>query len=295
MIKKGIYIYENALKQEHEKQLPTELIISDKTATEAILIRLLCGTLDVYNNKNKKFKQRRNYSSLEPSKKTKLHNKTISNFFLFDNELGIEEKLNINKYIKSNRKNHFIHEEVLSELTSAILLIKDSPIESFVHIYRTLEFISYPFPLIYASKSMDYKGSYESLKKFMAGDSVGELNFLRHFLIELFKNNMIFNYEFDILFTSSNITYIKEEFEKIFSNIVTFENTTMKIKFANIADLLITLRNRYFHMLIGSGVNNFCDIRYDKREIFYTLNPLFINWLTIIYQEIVNYSVALII
>ena len=80
---------------------------------------------------------------------------------------------------------------MLSELTSAIVWLNSSPIESFVHIYRTLEFMSYSFPMIYASKSMDYRGSYEHLKKFMNGDSDGELKFFKTFLKELFKNNIL--------------------------------------------------------------------------------------------------------
>ena len=108
------------------------------------------------------------------------------------------ERESIDKYIRHNRRNHFVHEEVLSELTGAIVWMETSPIESFVHIYRALEFISYSFPLIYASKSMDYRGSYEKLKKYMSGERAGELNFFKLFLKELFKNSILFDYEFDI-------------------------------------------------------------------------------------------------
>ena len=69
---------------------------------------------------------------------------------------------------------------------------------------------------------------------------------------------------------------------------------TMKIRFANIIDLIVILRNRYFHMLLGKGTDNFYDIQYDKRELFYAMNPVFMNWLTLVYREIVIYSVGII-
>lgn len=143
---------------------------------------------------------------------------------------------------------------------------------------------------------MDYRGSYENLKKFMGGDATGELKFLKIFLEELFKNSILFDYEFDILFLSDNIDLIQEELQKvIFNRYYIFEGETMKIKFVNMADLLITLRNRYFHMLIGKGGNNFYNINYDKRELFNVMNPVFINWLAMIYREIVAYSVGIMI
>ena len=130
----------------------------------------------------------------------------------------------------------------------------------------------------------------------MSGDSAGELKFLKTFLSELFKDNILFGYEFDILFVSDKIDLIQEELERVIQkNYYVFEGKTMKIKFVNVADFLITLRNRYFHMLIGKGTDNFYDIRYDKREIFYVMNPVFINWITMVYKEIVDYSVGIIL
>lgn len=297
-VHKGIYIYEDSFINTKDAHLPNELVLSDVISVEAVLIRLLCGTINIkyMNRENQEvIVQRINYSLPGNMENSTFKNKIFRDFFSFEYFRKTEKK-NIDKYLNFNRRNHFVHEELLSELTSAIVWLKISPIESFVHIYRALEFISYAFPLIYASKSMDYRGSYEKLKKFMSGDSDGELKFLKMFLMELFKDNILFNYEFDILFISNNMELIREEFQMIISsNYYVFEGETLKIRFANIADLLITLRNRYFHMLIGKGMNNFYDIRYDKREVFYALNPIFINWIAMIYKEIVSYLVGIVI
>ena len=173
--------------------------------------------------------------------------------------------------------------------------MESSPIEAFIHIYRALEFMSYSFPLIYASKSKDYRGSYNSLKKFMDGDSSGELSFFKTFLKELFKNNILFEYEFEMYFLSDNEDLIEQELQRVIQKAYyTFDGNTMRIRFVNIVDLIVTLRNRYFHMLLGQGTDNFYDVRYDKREIFCAMNPIFINWLTMVYKEIVIYSIGIV-
>lgn len=298
IVQKGIFIYEDHLSAAQNAALPAELVISDRISNEAVLIRLLLGTLTIKHFSGERqisLEQRNNYSIAGILDDITLPEDRIKDFFSFE-EFSNTEKESIGKYLRFNRRNHFVHEELLSELTQAMVWQEQSPIESFVHIYRTLEFMSYSFPLIYASKSMDYRGSYEKLKKFMSGDSDGELKFFKTFLKELFKENILYEYEFDILFISDNVNLIQAELERAVSNnYYIFEGETMKIRFANVADLLITLRNRYFHMLIGKGTDNFYDIRYDKRELFSVMNPMFINWLTMIYKEIAVYSAGIIV
>ena len=296
-IRKGIYTYLDGLGDIDSNTLPIEMVISDRISNEAILIRLLCGTLKIQysvNGRKAEIEQRKNYSTPGIGENNVFKNKIVRDFFSF-NYFRKTEKKSINKYLNSNRRNFFVHSEVLSELTSAIIWMESSPIESFVHIYRALEFMSYSFPLIYASKSMDYRGSYGNLKKFMSGDSDGELKFFKTFLKELFKNNILFQYEFEIYFLNGDETLIEQELQRVLNNIsYTFDGNTMKIRFVNIIDLIVILRNRYFHMLLGKGTNNFYDIQYDKRELFYAMNPVFMNWMTLVYREIVIYSIGII-
>ena len=155
--------------------------------------------------------------------------------------------------------------------------------------------MSYSFPLIYAAKSMDYRGSYKHLKDFMRGESEGELKFFKKFLEVLFKDNYIYDYEFDVFFMNGTELLIEAEFQRVIKeNYYSFDGNTMHIGFANVIDLILTIRNHFFHMLIGKGGDNFYDTTYDKRDIFEALNPVFINWLTMIYREIATYSVAIV-
>lgn len=296
-VQKGIYTYIDGWDEVDNIIMPSELVVTDRISNEAVLIRLLCGTLKtkyLLDGNEVILEQRKNYSVPGIEQNNCLKKRIIKDFFSFEHYRALERK-SIDKYLNSNRKNHYVHGQVLAELTGALIWMEKSPIESFVHIYRALEFMSYSFPLIYASKSMDYKGSYEKLKKFMSGDSDGELKFFKTFLNELFKNNLLFQYEFEIYFLNGNERLIKEELERVINNsYYSFDGNTMKIRFANIIDFIITLRNRYFHMLLGKGTDNFYDIKYDKREIFLAVNPVFINWLSMVYKEIVSYSIGIV-
>ena len=71
---------------------------------------------------------------------------------------------------------------------------------------------------------MDYRGSYRELKKFMSGNSDGELSFLRIFLKELFQDKLIYDFVFEIYFMDDNETLIQEELERVIKhNYYTFE------------------------------------------------------------------------
>lgn len=294
-IQRGIYTYEN-LTGIDDSKLPTEIVVNERISNEAVLIRLLSGTLNVkytVNGEEKEIEQNTNYSVPGLLQNTSFSPNIIKDFFGFDKFNKSERKI-VDDYLRVNRRNHFIHENLLSELTSAIVWQESSPIESFVHIYRALEFISYSFPLIYASKSTDYRGTYEKLKKFMSGDSIGELKFFKTFIAELFKNNILINYEFEAYFLNGCEEKVKTELQRVINNpYYEFDGNTLKIRLMNIIDLIVTLRNRYFHMLVGQGMENFYDVSYDKRDLFSALTPIFINWLTLVYKEIIDYSVGL--
>ena len=55
-------------------------------------------------------------------------------------------------------------------------------------------------------------------------------------------------------------------------------------------ELFLEIRNRYFHMLLGQGRNNFLNLDYDKNDLFNSLNPIFVNWLVIIFVKIIQHS-----
>lgn len=293
VVDRGIYTYKDIYDINKINKLPESMRIFEEISNETLLIRLICGTLKISNG-NLCLLQNKNYTIPGITENKLFSIQIIKDFFEFENFRMKEEKAIVDKYIRQNRRNSFVHTEILSELTGALLWQETSPVEAFVHIYRALEFMSYSFPLIYASKSMDYKGSYESLKGFLGGDGAGELKFLKKFLEVLFKNNILINYEFEIYFLSEHYQFIEQDVAKIIKeNYYSFDGNTMKLKLLNMIDFITVLRNRYFHMKLGKGQYNFDNVNYDKRDIFKAVNPVAINWIALIYKEIVNYCVGI--
>ncbi len=291
----GIYSYSSKINSLQYPKLPDELKI-ESISSCGILLELLMGKVIIYDKFDKiLLNQKNNYTKLPYQSGSR------NSYREFVEVLGVditdtEVREVCNRCMIKDRRNNFVYEHVLNEITQYFVISQLSPCEGFVHLYRTLEFMSYSFPLIYASKTKKYQGTYEGLKKFfLGGAGTGELKFLSHFLKELFEDDSYtYNYEFEILFLTEDIEYLREDFkEAIKLDLFTFENDTLVIKFKNIIDIFVEIRNRYFHMLLGQGKNNFLDIRYDKNELFSALNPIFLNWLSVIFVKILQHGLSL--
>ena len=117
--------------------------------------------------------------------------------------------------------------------------------------------MSYSFPLMYASKTRNYRGTYNSLKNFLKGDSDGELKFFERFLDELLQDSVTDQFLFEVDINSENIEELKQEFQEFFNiDIFVFEENVLNFKFKNVMKMFLEIRNRYFHMLLGKGKNN---------------------------------------
>ena len=122
-VQKGIYIYEDSLNNIKNDNLPSQLVISERTSNEAILIRLLCGTLKIkyfIEEDQIEINQHNNYSVPGIEENSIFKDEIIKDFFSLEDYTKLKKKT-IDKYINSNRKNHFVHEEQLSELTGALM------------------------------------------------------------------------------------------------------------------------------------------------------------------------------
>jgi hypothetical protein len=208
----------------------------------------------------------------------------------------IKNKKHIDGYFDSNRKNNGVYESVLFEISSFYIAEKSSAIDAFTHLYRCLEYIAYSFPMVYAAKAKDYKGTFKDLKSFFAGDSsTGELKFLKTFIETLFcDEETILKFEFDIaLAMNYDFESFVKDFKKIYSGIeslYSIDNNTLSIQFKHFLDFFIITRNRYFHFLAGQGMDNFSSIKYDINEFFASINSFILNWISVIIHKISVYG-----
>lgn len=287
----GIYKYRCKINDGELVHLPDQLKI-DTISPCGVLLELVMGKMDILNSSGEVlYVQEINYARL-PAEIQITHTYEQFSEILNIDVLDDDCRNICNRFMMYDRTNNFVYEHILNELTQFFVINRLSPCEGFVHLYRTLEFMSYSFPLIYASKSKSYRGTYDSLKKFLSGDSGGELKFFQKFLKEVFEDDIAYQYEFEVYVDSENIEELKGEFQEIFNiDFYTFEENTLLFKFKNVTEMFIEIRNRYFHMLLGQGRNNFFNMEYDKNDLFKSLNPVFVNWLSIIFVKIIQQGI----
>ena len=291
----GLYSYKVRVDYSKFMELPESLKPGGYSVC-ALLLLLLLGKIDIMDENGEiLYEQKVDYTKLPMSQETSFSYDQINNI-LGINVLDDESRNICNKYFIRDRKNSFVYEHILNEMTQYFISHINSPCEGFVHLYRMLEFMSYSFPLIYATKTKDYMGSYNSLKKFLkGGENTGELKFFGYFLRELFKDDeATYQYEFEVYVDSAHIEELKRDLlEAIPMDFYNFDNSTIVIKFGDVKDLFVDIRNKYFHMLLGQGSNNFLNMQYDKNDLFRSLNPIFVNWLSIIFIEIFQQGLLL--
>lgn len=282
----GLYQYKSKV---NKMSLPDQFC-RGTMSPGAALLELLMGKIDIFDMSDQHiFNQKTNYTSL-PFSTVKSHMIDDFNKVLIIDDISDERTSNcVNTFFRNDRRNKIVYDHILHEITQYFLFGQNSSCEGFVHLYRTLEYISYSFPMIYASSSSEYLGTYGDLKSFFSSDG-GELKFFRRFLQTLLKpNSSVLNYTFNIVIDSQ----YSDELENLLKNeihvdAVGFSESVMQVGFLDIMDLFLEIRNRYFHMLLGQGRNNFFGLNYEINDLFKSINPFLLNWFATIYVEILN-------
>ena len=172
---------------------------------------------------------------------------------------------------------------------------------AFVYIYRILELISFPFPLMYASQTNDFKHTYGFLKSYFdenTGNKKGELGFYKSFLNLTFNSNPIASSSVDFdLSTVPDSDLQKSLFNKIklvsTGNILhpsTQPYDKIAVNFIEMSSFIITIRNRFFHQF-NRGDTNFEESEiYDSEHVFSLLNRKCFGWICTVYFEILKNS-----
>lgn len=286
---KGLKLYEN-------------LILENSTNPKLHIFRLLSGTADVNDSyKKKKYKFRRNYLSFTYTENNSLINtKNILSPFDNENTLGDLNEIFGNKY-----KNNTLFSKVEGEIIQCLIANKDCRYkESFVHLYRVIECITYAIPLLYARKSKEYIKTYEWLKNCFNNQSAGELDFFKKFVSVIFSNEDFFKSTIEISIDNVDNEIddgSKEQLKKLIIKIATVNNKTIlketvndgdyefTFTFINFFSFLVNLRNRYFHLHQGGWVENVSYIDTEYPEIlFKSIIDKGINWIAIILFEILK-------
>ena len=284
------YTYHEAIDNRYIRHLKPQFNLATNPAKEALLIRLLLGTVKVSNIlSTDRFDQFNNYSILGVRNNTIISTRIIKD--CIEPESNIEKLctyLDTTKYI-----NNEFFENLLEEISSYFYKrTKSSATTCFVHLYRALEYISYSFPLLYASISRDYYGSFNKIKNYF-DTSKSELLFFDEFTKKLLDEELL---EAEL---TLNFNTLSDSINRNHFNIIKMILTTDRIEdevagvsittsYEHLIKLVIDLRNRYFHFAIG-GQRNIRSSEIVESDIFFSIiNEEILNWITIIYFEILK-------
>lgn len=261
------------------------------------IFRLISGTINCEDEyKNTVYKFRNNYTTFPFVENNKLSGTTVLDNF--PPELLIKD---LDQYFKKARENKKFYDSIEIELLKCLIADYEKRyLESFFYLYRVIEGICYSIPLMYVSKNKDYNKTYSELQGFFGKDKDGELAFFKRFVAETFNKEDF--YKSNILIDLHQIeieeirpVYYKIYLEKLKNKTASqpIENESIEVKFIVFYDLMIELRNRFFHNSKGSWQENLESTNLLFPDLFF--KPLIshgLNWISIILFEIIKNDFA---
>ena len=273
--------------------LPVSLhVVASPLYYKSLLIRLLTGTINIQcNNTGIVIRQRNDYSILGIRKNIRISSKIISDSISPYSLSELDSHI-----ISTIGQNHKFYRELFFEFCNFFYQKQaNNPIASFLHLYRVLERIAYCFPLIWASNTKDYEGTFNKLKQYFSDPKTGELGVLKMF-IKGFIDKTLLDAPFTLNIISRHIGWSDDYYKTLKDNIDANEiisctpNNIITAKYSCILDLVVTVRNRYFHFLSGANKSFDSQNIADPNEFFLIINEIIINWFTVIIFKVLEHE-----
>lgn len=290
----GRFLYTDLLNEQQILSLPSSLRLSQLNE-EALLIRLLTGNIAVnrISEPQRVFVSRKNYMTLPTTR------------YAFDPTVALHAGLSfditdpavvvsIDQYFVKSHNNHELFGYLLNELTQYFLKENKSPTAAFIHLYRSVEFVSYCMPMVYSILTKDFKKSYNSIKSFLLDKDAGQLSFFKTFLVTILRGNaFIHSFAFEYVFQGNERANIEIEFTRLLQEAriaVDIDQGVAKLHFLDVLTFFVAVRNRYFHFSIGSEQENITAFNFNIEDFIRPLNSILINWLSVILSLIISKS-----
>ncbi|CAJ0813222.1 hypothetical protein [Ralstonia flaminis] len=255
--------------------------IGPNSSEEAVLIRLLLGTLQITHvPSGKSWRQKINYS-VSGAPGIMLRGKPGVTKLLQSADI---DSTQLEQYLKKSLRHRPYHRDILLEAVHYFYRTRTgNHCNAFLHVYRLLERISFVFPLIYASSTDDYKGTYEMLRDFFNGESKGELAFFSKFLKTTVEPVLLDSDSTVNLSPLNNPQEGVKILKRFLKNIKSETNSHIEFANRDILPMLIGIRNKFFHFASGQGDNlTLVDVP-DPDGFFSCVNQVLFNWIAIIY------------
>ena len=270
--------------------LPDSLRLNQTPSSEAVLFRLLLGSLSLKPNEAESIiEQKIYYGQLKETFED--HDFQNPMQFWASPSFGLSD---LDHYFKKNRSNKTLFDELLIEFSLFFVQKKrNNHTSAFLHLYRGLEYMSYSFPISFASRTNRYFTSFDTFKRFFINKEDGQLKFFREFIKSLFEKRFLENrlkldtYVGNDFFDKRKLSIIK----KLCSDFkYSTDGAVVEIEYVYLLDFMIAVRNRYFHFQYDRS-DNISNLHFDSESFFASLNDKFANWLTLIYLEIMTQGI----
>lgn len=293
------------LRLEIANTLPSTLQTTNPLFYKALVLRLLTGTLDIECSLTGKIiKQRVNYFALS-NIKSRVARRTITNAitpFTF-NEFDLF-------ILRTNNNNFQFYRDIYFEFNNYFFQKEaKNEVLAFIHLYRVLERVAYCFPLMWAARARNYEQTFDKLKLFFSDPKIGELGIFKKFISEFIDNTA------KQIQTTLNIHSLHPDWQSRYYNILSqiigrlkisdparpnrtiqytphsfTPNSQIVIHFEVLIDLIIEVRNRFFHALTGHSNSFNCEEIVDANEFFRILNESTVTWLSYITSQIMEFE-----
>ncbi|WP_321366125.1 hypothetical protein [Pseudomonas extremaustralis] len=222
---------------------------------------------------------------------------------------GLDEGLALSDYetqiASTGFKNRKFYKSFLAELASCIYHEEaERHTAAFVHLYRSYEHLSYAFPMIYASRTEDYVGTFENLRQWLSSTNsdgnVGELKFHKNFIASLFKGLPELQTTIDIDINTKQ-EYRESIFKALAEKVIGWNSPAkytpgtkfpdkLAIPFVDHHSFLVNLRNRFFHYSNGRSDNIGLDDIVEADLLFSFVNKVTLNYIATIFHGVVKHQ-----
>ena len=275
---------------------PALRIANPSTNFQAVLIRLLTGTINIYcESTGKVFYQKNNYALVLYQTNKRRTSRTVKNVFSsYASMRDVENHLSA-----SIRQNNKFYREILFEFYNYFLQKnRRNYSAAFLHLYRILESVAYCFPLIWASRARDYERTFKKLKGYFIDPKIGELGIFKKFFKDFINPTTVYDVPVTLNINSKHPDWQKRYYDVLKANIDPTDfisetpNTSIEIKFGGLVDLAIKLRNQYFHFLTGQSQSFTSENIPDTDEFFIIINELFCNWLAVVFFQLLEFEIS---
>jgi len=282
----------DALPVQTAARLPLSLQISSPPIFyKSLVLRLLTGTTEIKCNKTGEvITQSIDYSTLKWTLNRRI-TKTILQRAIRPASLGYYDKL-----IQATNAHHLrFYSDLYQEFCNYFFAQhRQNYLAAFVHLYRVLERISYAFPLFWAARAKEYERTFETLRKYFSNPTIGELGVFKKFVPE-FMPAAALQLQLNVNIVSAHTDWQRRHYDLLLSllssNAVAYNpHSQVTMRYENLIDLMITIRNRYFHALTGYSNSFTAQQMVDFDEFSSFLNQDIANWLAFILFQIFEFE-----